>query len=310
MTEDNSSAPLSTFTTRSLKEAEHNTSLLRIVRNWVRNTLRPHSNASLEESVAELIEEHDSDGTLMSSEERFMLHNILSFGELKVSDIMVPRTDIVAIDQEVSLDELKKIVIEKEHTRMPVYEGSLDKVIGFLHIKDMLCAVVSDKPFILKDLVRKVLFVPPSMKLIDLLARMKEARVHMALVLDEYGGTDGLVTVEDLMEEIVGEIQDEHDNTQEPDIIPLTEDTMEATARLTIENLEKALGIKIVDGDKEEGFDTLGGLLFSLVGHVPVNGEVITHSSGIEFEVIDADPRRIKRLLIRKPATLVNADYL
>lgn len=307
MTEDNSSAPLSTLNNRSQKEAENTTSLVRTVRNWLRNTLRPHSNSSLEESVAELIEEHDSDGTLISSEGRLMLHNILSFGELKVDDIMVPRTDITAIDLSISLDDLKKIVIEKEHTRMPVYEGSLDNVIGFLHIKDLLCAVVSDQPFILKDIVRTVLFVPPSMKLIDLLARMKEARVHMALVLDEYGGTDGLVTVEDLMEEIVGEIEDEHDNLQEPDIISLSDGTMEANARLTIENLEKALGTKIVEDDKEDGFDTLGGLLFSLIGHVPVAGEIITHSSGIEFEVLDADPRKIKRLLIRKPASLEQA---
>ncbi len=306
-TDDNSSAPLSSPAVRGAKEAENPPSLVRTVRNWLRSTLRSHYNASLEESVAELIEEHN-DGTLISSEERVMLHNILSFGELKVDDIMVPRTDIVAIDLAISLDELKKVVLEKEHTRMPVYEGSLDTVIGFLHIKDLLSAIINDQPFNLKKLVRQVLFVPPSMKLIDLLARMKEARVHMALVLDEYGGTDGLVTVEDLVEEIVGEIEDEHDDMQEPDIIPLPDGVMEANARVTIENLEKALGTKIIEGDKEEGFDTLGGLLFSLVGHVPVQGEIITHGSGIVFEVIDADPRRIKRLLIRRPEVQVESE--
>lgn len=307
MIDDNSSTPLPGTHSRSLKEAD-NTSLLRTIRNWMRSTLRTHNGNTLEESVVELIEEHDSTGALMSLEERAMLHNILSFGELKVDDIMIPRTDIVAIDIGISLEELKKTVVEKGHTRIPVYESSLDKVVGFLHIKDLLSAILSGQPFVLKDIIRQVLFVPPSMKLIDLLARMKEARVHMALVLDEYGGTDGLVTVEDLMEEIIGEIEDEHDDMEEPDITTIDEQTMEATARLTIEKLEKALGLKIVENEQEDAFDTLGGLLFSLVGHVPVKGEIITHHSGIAFEVTDADPRRIKRLIIRKPATLVSAD--
>ena len=283
--------------------------LLRLIRNWVRNTLGLKNTNSLEESVAELIEEHAAEGTVISTEERTMLHNLLSFGEIKVSDIMVPRTDIIAIEATISLEELKKTLIEKEHTRMPVYRESLDNVIGFIHIKDLLSVLCTDKPFMLTDLVRQILFIPPSMRVIDLLAKMRQARVHMALVLDEYGGTDGLVTIEDLVEEIVGDINDEHDDKEEPDIMTINESTYEASGRIKIEALQELLGLSLVSDGEDEDFDTLGGLLFSLVGHVPVKGEIIEHDAGIEFEIVDADPRHIKRVIIRRlPSSLGSAD--
>ncbi|MFN7038744.1 MAG: hemolysin family protein [Alphaproteobacteria bacterium] len=297
MTEDsqnNQYEPINTVT----KAEEY--SLIKSIKNLVRNIFGFSNATSLEDSVNELIEEYNAEGTKIGKEERILLHNILSFGELKVSDIMIPRTDIVAIEEEISFEELKQVVLEQEHTRMPVYKESLDNVTGFIHIKDMLPALVGTKDFKIDEIVRELLVISPSMKVIDLLVKMRQSRVHMALVLDEYGGTDGLVTIEDLMEEIVGEIQDEHDDTVEPELVLLDEYTIEASARLPIEKLEKQLNVKIWNEDHND-FDTLGGLILSLIGYVPTKGEKITHAeSGIEFEVIDVDARRLKRLLIHK----------
>jgi magnesium and cobalt transporter len=292
----------------AIRHSHQDSTLLRSMRNWVRTTLGLKHNGSLEESVVELIEEHAADGAVISEEERTMLHNLLSFGELRVSDIMIPRTDISAIDSSISLEELKKIIIEKEHTRMPVYRDSLDNVTGFIHIKDLFPVLCSTKPFVLEELIRQVLFVPPSMKVIDLLAKMRLARVHMALVLDEYGGTDGLVTIEDLVEEIIGDIQDEHDDTEEASITKIDDHRYDASARLKIEELQEILGLTLVEEAESEDFDTLGGLLFSLIGHVPVEGEVISHSAGVDFEITEADPRHIKRVLIRLKQPLPESE--
>jgi CBS domain containing-hemolysin-like protein len=274
--------------------------LPKIVKAWFRNLFRIEHNASFKESVVELIEEHkEVDNSIISNEEKAMLQNILSFRDKKVSDIMIPRTDIVAIEKSISLDELKRILISEEHTRMPVYRDSLDNVIGFIHIKDLIPTLSEEKPFVMEEVIRQLLVISPSMKIIDLLAKMRHSRVHMALVLDEYGGTDGLVTIEDLVEEIVGEIRDEHDETMEPEFIRLDDKTIEASARLPIKKLEKLLNVTITDEDSED-FDTLGGLLLSLVGYVPVKGEKISHGADIEFEIIDSDPRRVKKILIHK----------
>ncbi|RYE13329.1 MAG: HlyC/CorC family transporter, partial [Rickettsiales bacterium] len=270
-------------------------SIIKSIKNIIKNLFK-HNN-SFEESVDELIEEYNSEGMDIGSDERTMLHNIISFGELKVSDIMVPRTDIVAIDAKIDFDELKRVFIEHEHTRMPVYMESLDNVLGFIHIKDLLPALSGLGEFNIENIIRELLIISPSMKVIDLLAKMRQSRVHMALILDEYGGTDGLVTIEDLVEEIVGEIQDEHDDMIEPEIVLLDDNLIEASARLSIEKLEKQLNFKIKDHDD---FDTLGGLILSIIGYVPTKGEKISHKSGIEFTILESDARRIKRLLINK----------
>lgn len=273
-------------------------SLLRTVRSWLSHALKLHS-SSFEESVAELIEEHEAHGTKISSEERIMLQNLLSFGQLKVSDIMIPRTDIVAVPLECTLEELEKVLIENEHTRMPVYQGSLDNVVGFIHIKDVFPVICQKTEFILQKLLRELLFVPPSMKVLDLLIKMQTSRVHIALVLDEYGGVDGLVTIEDLVEEIVGEIEDEHDENAMSDITMIDENTIEVSARLPIEKLEKFLQHSLTH-EEEGDFDTVGGFILSLVGHIPVKGEIITYNPTLDFEVTDADPRCIKRICIHK----------
>jgi CBS domain containing-hemolysin-like protein len=258
---------------------------------------------SLRESLEEAIEEHEEEtrAPALGVEERTMLFNILEYGELRVNDVMVPRADITAVDQQNEFEELLKVFSEAAHSRMPVYRETLDDVIGMVHVKDMLKAIAdgaNSESFKIETIQRPVLFVPPSMKVIDLLAKMRASRTHMAIVVDEYGGTDGLVTVEDMVEEIVGEIEDEHDTEQEPEISISTDGYYDADARAEIELVEETLGADLLPHDKEEDIDTLGGLVFSLAGHIPEIGEIIRHSSGYDFEVLDADPRRIHKIRI------------
>lgn len=253
---------------------------------------------TLEESVVELIEEHNSDGKQISTEERELVHNLLGFGEVKVSEAMTSRTEIVAVPDDITLNKLQKLILKEEHTRMPVYHENLDNILGFIHIKDLIPYLGSSKIFNIEDIIRKALFVPPSMRVLDLLVKMRSQRVHLALVMDEYGGTDGLVTMEDLMEELVGEIKDEHDDVEEAEIIAINEKTLEASALLEIETLEERLNTSFTNEENEDDYETLGGLIFSLFGRVPLKGEKISHHSGIEFEILEATPRRVKRVLI------------
>jgi CBS domain containing-hemolysin-like protein len=212
---------------------------------------------------------------------------------------MVPRADIVAIDVEEPFAELVKAMVEHGHSRLPVYRDSLDDVIGFIHVKDVLAPVADRRPARLSRLLRKVLFVAPSVPILDLLVQMRQTRTHMAMVVDEFGGIDGLVTIEDLIEEIVGEIEDEHDVAAPPTLIERPDGSVIADARIPIEALEEQHGMVLRRPGEEESVDTLGGLVFTLAGRVPKRGEVITHPDGIEFEVLDADPRRVKRLRVR-----------
>lgn len=260
---------------------------------------------SLEKSVVDLIEEHDAEGEKIGSEERVMLSNLFSFGELTVEDVMIPRGDIIAIEEGISLDELRDVIAEKEHTRMPVYRNSLDDVVGFLHIKGLIPFIGKRKDFVLEDMVREILFVPPSMKIIDLLKKMRLSRVHIALVVDEYGGTDGLVTIEDLVEEIVGEIKDEYDDQEEgqDDFVVLDDGAVETSPRMTIEQLEEVFSVTISVDKEDEDFETLGGLIYALTERVPETDEVISHHSGLQFKVLDADERSVKRIHISKTLT-------
>lgn len=253
---------------------------------------------TLEDTVVELIEEHDPEGAI-SEEERTLVRNMLRFDDVLVGEVKIPRTDIIAIEDTASLKEVKQLFIESEHTRVPVYQENLDNISGFIHIKDLIPYLSKDKSFDIQDIVRKTLFVPPSMKVIDLLAKMRISRVHIAIVLDEYGGTDGLVTMENLMEELVGDINDEHDNVDETELVAYDDHTLDASGRLEIEKLEQRLGIQFRKGEDDDDFETVGGLIFSLAGYVPMKGEKIIHeSSGIIFEVLEADPRKINRVKI------------
>lgn len=241
-----------------------------------------------------------------------MLNAAQAFHELRVDDVMVPRADIIAVENAVGLHDLATAFMEAGHSRLPVYKETLDDPLGMVHIKDLLPYLMlnakgrSGKTYKTKRVVqyirRPVLFVPPSMLAQDLLRRMQARRIHMAIVVDEYGGTDGIVTLEDLVEPIVGDIEDEHDDA-EPKVARVSgtgSDTVwEADARVSIDDFEQEFGRDFATPDEEEDVDTLGGLVFTLAGRVPERGEVIYHSDGIEFEVVDADPRRVKKLRIR-----------
>ncbi|MBL4790736.1 MAG: HlyC/CorC family transporter [Kordiimonadaceae bacterium] len=261
---------------------------------------------SLRESLEEALEEHEEDTRrpALGADEREMLFNVLEYGILRVHDVMVPRADIVAVPQNASFDEMVKIFAGASHSRMPVYRENLDDVQGMVHVKDAL-KVVADSmdttDFTVKSIQRSVLHVPPSMKVVELLNRMRRGRTHMAVVIDEYGGTDGLVTVEDIVEEVIGEIEDEHDEVEAPDLVRLAGGGFDADARLDIEELEEALGVDLLSNEPPDTVDTLGGLVFALAGCVPEIGKVILHDSGYAFEVVDADPRRIQKVRIHLP---------
>ena len=262
---------------------------------------------NLRESLEDVLEEEAGNDESLTGEELHMLRNLLGFKDVRVEDVMVPRADITAVDEKTSLEDLGGLFTESGHSRLPVYKQSLDHPIGMVHIKDLVVMLAGKAPKVpLKALIRDILFAPPSMPALDLLLRMQASRSHMALVVDEYGGTDGLVTIEDLIEEIVGEIEDEYDDQDGPQIVTRSGDILEAQARLPIDQLEEKLGITLVDED--EDIDTLGGLVFTLAGRVPQRGEMIIHKNGIEFEVRDADPRRIKTLRIRRKKVQNKSD--
>lgn len=258
----------------------------------------------LRESLEEVIEESEAANRPLAREERSMMLNILNFGELKVVDVMVPRADIIAVAEDTPLSELVKIFRDAQHSRMPIYRDTLDNPVGMVHIKDLIGLAIPEgegapHPKTIRDIVRAVLFVPPSMQVVNLLVKMQSTRVHMALVIDEYGGTDGLVTIEDLVEQIVGDIEDEHDTDETKLILPRAPGEFDASARAALEEIEKMVGFALVDEEEAEEIDTLAGLVFSLVGRVPQRGEIVKHPAGLEFEVLDADPRRLKRLRVR-----------
>ena len=255
----------------------------------------------LRESLQDMLEEHPPHAAGFGAEERDMLMNIVGFHESRADDVMVPRADIVAVDENCSLDGLLQAFRKGGHSRIPVYRETLDDPLGMVHIKDILRILAAEDkpPFQLKSLVREILFVPHSMPAADLLVRMQATRVHLALVIDEYGGTDGLVSIENLVEEIVGDIEDEHDTGGMNRIVRLPGGGIQASARASIAELAEMTGLDLLPEDEEEEVDTLGGLVVFLAGRVPQRGELITHPAGLEFEVQEADPRRIKRLYIR-----------
>lgn len=253
---------------------------------------------TLRESVEELIEEHAGAATASEEQESTMLRNLLKFGELRVEDVMVPRADIVAVPASAGLGSIVETMAKAGHSRLPVFDGTLDNVVGMVHVRDLLAYWQGDRPFDLAGAARAIPFVPPSMPIRKLLRQMRATRLHMALVVDEHGGTDGLVTIEDLVEEIVGEIEDEHDRGAPPALVARGDGGFDASARVPVEVLEQRLGIDLLPAARDEQIDTLGGLIFALAGRVPETGEAIRHESGLVFEVREADPRRIRRVRV------------
>jgi CBS domain containing-hemolysin-like protein len=268
------------------------------------------SEPTLREEIEEAIDEAEESRPVagdLSPTERQMLRNLLHFGEQTAGEIAVTRGDIIAVPSDISFDDLVRAFADAGHSRLPVYGESLDQVIGMVHIKDVFIANVDpSKDRAMAALMREPLFVPESMGVIELLARMRAQRIHLAIVVDEFGGTEGLVTIEDVVEEIVGEIEDEHDEAEAGMLTMLDDGLWEADARVELEELAEAVDPRL-SSDKDE-VDTLGGLIFLLTGHIPAKGECITHPSGWKLEAVDSDPRRIIRVRLHAPEAVPRAD--
>ncbi|MFN3869238.1 MAG: CBS domain-containing protein [Hyphomicrobiaceae bacterium] len=313
--------------------------------NWL-STLPGRLGLQGKETLRDTIENalkegHAGGESAFTSDERRMLLRLLRFGASRVVDIMVPRADIIALDESEPLHELLAEFEEAGVSRIPVYHDTLDDPRGMVHVKDLFGWIVEqarqtaaksppgaksegadDGPKAPLDFAgldlsasiastkirRPVLYVPPSMPAMNLLIRMQSTRIHMALVVDEYGGTDGLVTIEDLVEQVVGDIEDEHDEDDETNIVTDAKLGLVAIARTPVQELEEHLGIKLLTAEEEEEIDTLGGLVFHMLGRVPARGEIVRHASGVEFEVLEADPRRVKKLKVHAPKAAGGAE--
>ncbi len=294
-------------------------------------------NKDLRESLEVVIESHaqDSGEPAMADDARSMLGNLLGFSELRVEDLMVPRADIDAVEESSTLRELLDAFTKSNHSRIPIYRETLDDVKGFVHVKDFLkwmtakgkmrttkksvtaglslpASELSGKLAQHTAMMRDVLFVPPSMPAPDLLLKMKTSHVHLAIVVDEYGGTDGIVSFEDLVEAIVGDIADEHDADDEMSLIKKqSDDTYIANGRINISTLDEMFGVDLLPEDQEDEADTLAGLIFEMGGRIPSRGEVVKHASGLEFEIMDSDPRMVKRvrILVKRPEPSDDEKY-
>jgi len=265
---------------------------------------------TLRDQIEEAIEEAEDARPVagdLSPPERQMLRNLLHFGDQTAGDIAVTRGDIVAVPSDISFDELIAAFAEAGHSRLPVYGASLDQVVGMVHIKDVFIARFdASRDRSLPALMREPLFVPESMGVIELLARMRAQRTHLAIVVDEFGGTEGLVTIEDVVEEIVGDIEDEHDEAEAGMLTMLDDGLWEADARVELEELAQAVDPRL--SSDEDEVDTLGGLVFLLAGHIPAKGECVNHPSGWKLEAVDSDPRRIIRVRLHAPEDRADAS--
>lgn len=267
--------------------------------------------AAIRESLEEVIEESERVSAALSAQERVMLGNLLRFGELKVRDVMVPRAEIIAVDEGIGLADLLMLFREAQHSRLPMFRETLDDPTGLIHVKDVLGLLQADASGAyclspnarITALRRPILFAPPSMRALDLLLKMQASHTHLALVIDEYGGTDGLVSIEDIIEEIVGDIADEHDEVT-AELRPEA-DGYVADARMDLDDFKLQTGHDFLGEDEEDDverdIDSLGGLVVSLLGRVPQRGEIVTHPDGSEFQVLEADPRRVRKLRVTLP---------
>ncbi len=288
------------------------------------NVFGLRSAPSIREDIADALAESDV-GAELSQHEREMLKNVLGLRAKRVNDVMVPRADIVAVPLEISLGDLLRVFRTASHSRLPVYNDTLDDPRGMIHLRDFvdfiseraeqdagarrrklsvekldLARLDLSMPLSAAKILRPVLFAPPSMQALDLLVKMQSTRTHMALVIDEYGGTDGLVSIEDLVEIVVGEIEDEHDLEENATIVKGSDGSMIVDGRASLSEVSEALGVDFTRDDEVEEIETIGGFVGFLAGRVPIRGEIITGFENLEFEVLDADPRRVKRLRIMR----------
>jgi len=295
--------------------------------NWLTRAIRSlfgWKPGSVRDDLQVVLDTSTPDEVGFSAVERTMLRNILSLHERRIADVMIHRADIVAVKRDIPLSELMSLFESAAHSRLVVYNETLDDPEGIVHIRDLLAFMTARAakpkskaktkkplpagldlrtvdlalPLSEAKIIRKLLFVPPSMRAIDLLAQMQASRIHLALVVDEYGGTDGLVSIEDIVEQIVGEIDDEHDSDEPPSIVRQADNSFIADARASLDDVRSVIGEEFVTGEAGEEVETLGGFLVTHVGRLPVRGEVISGPGNFEIEVLDADPRRVKRLRI------------
>jgi magnesium and cobalt transporter len=263
---------------------------------------------SVRDHIAELVQEAadapQTPGVMeeLDRHERALIANILRLRGTTADDVMVPRADIVAIAADLKLDQALQLIRTEGHSRLPVYGEQLDDILGMVHIKDVFAHSGGAETFSLRAILRRPLMVAPQISVLDLLLQMRQARMHLALVVDEYGGIDGLVTIEDLVETIVGDIADEHDEIEGPMLTERPDGTLDVNARMSVEDFEQRMGHVLTVSEREADIETVGGLVFTLAGRVPARGEVLSHPSGIEFRVLESDPRNIRRLRVRPPA--------
>ena len=262
---------------------------------------RSNQKEELKIVIEDLIDENKSNSEKIDDGTKNIFKNVINLSDKCIEDVMIPRADIDAVSSDIKIDKLITFINKTKHSRIPVFQDNLDKIIGMIHIRDLFEKVNNKKKkdnlSLSKTITRKILFSSPSMKILDLLLKMRSEQIHMSIVVDEFGGTNGLVTIEDLVEEIVGEIKDEHDFEEIEEIKKISKKTYDVSARLPVEDLEKKIGGYFTDEEKED-IDTVGGLVFNLLGKIPSRGEVINHKSGLEFTIRDADTRKIKRILV------------
>lgn len=274
-----------------------------MIKNFFSNFIFKSSldKTNLKEDLETVLDNKSNNIDGISKQERIMLMNILKIDEILARDIMIPRAEIIAVEESITFDEAIKIFVEGAHSRIPIYHEQLDNITGMLHIKDLVKYQTENdiKGNFIDSIKKDILHIPPSMPALDLLIKMQLTRLHMGVVIDEYGGVDGLITIEDVIEEITGEIEDEHDDKDISMFIKLGPNTFEANARLSIEELERISQIQLTKDDDDT--DTIGGLVATVAGRVPQRGEIIKHDSGIVFTILDADPRRIKTIKISLP---------
>jgi magnesium and cobalt transporter len=260
---------------------------------------------SVRDSIAELVQDAASEAAPdaaigLNPQERALIANVLRLREITADDVMVPRPDIIAMRADVTFAQAVDLLRREGHSRLPVFREHLDDVQGMVHLKDVFAYTGPAAEFAVEKILRKPLMVAPQIGVLDLLLQMRQTHIHLALVVDEYGGIDGLVTIEDLVETIVGDISDEHDEIEGPMLVERADGALDLNARMPVEEFEEKIGPVLSEDERDADIETVGGLVFNLAGRVPAKGEIILHPSGVEFLVLDADARRIRRLRVRK----------
>lgn len=278
--------------------------MLNNIINKIRSILKPSDRENIKDVLEDLIEDNGNGTEKIDDGTKNIFKNVINLHNKCIEDVMIPRADIDAVSIETTLNDLVTFIDKTKHSRIPVFENNLDKVLGMIHIRDLFEKIhqrntKKKSTKIAKKMIRKILFSSPSMKVIDLLLKMRSEQIHMAIVIDEFGGTNGIVTIEDLVEEIVGEIKDEHDFEEVDEIKKISKKSFEISARISLEEFEKRLNVKLNIDERDE-IDTLGGFIFFLLGRIPGRGEVVSYKKNIEFTIIEADTRRIKRILVTK----------